>query len=89
MKQVDVDVKSKGESLGVFPYEFPETLEEAIALDGPEKVFSLFAQQRKIRFADGKRAELTGSPTKGLASKLKEAPPEVLAQIAKLLGMQL
>ncbi len=64
-------------------------------VDGSEKVFKLYAQQRKIRWADGVRAEKTGgssAETKGLTAKIRELAktnPDALKQVAELLGIDL
>ena len=90
MKSENVEIKSKGQSLGEFEYTAPETLEEAITTDGAESVFKLYAMQRKIRFMDNKRRELTGGGLpKALTEKLKGLDKEKLAQIADLLGIEL
>ena len=87
----------KGDEKKVFEevYSYPETLEEAVTVDGAEKVFKLYAQQRKIRWADAIRAEKTGgasAETKGLTAKIRElakSNPEALKQVAELLGIDL
>lgn len=87
----------KGEDKKVFEelYTFPETMEEAVQVDGTEKVFKLYLQQRKIRWADGVRAEKTtgtSAETKGLTAKIRELAktnPEALKQVAELLGIDL
>jgi len=85
-----VEIKSKGQSLGEFDYEYPETLEDGIDLDGEEKVFKLYASQRKIRWVDSKRRELTGGGLpKAVVDALKSADPEVLKTIAESLGVEL
>jgi hypothetical protein len=90
MKSESVEIKSKGESLGSFDYAFPETLEEGITTDGADAVFKLYAMQRKIRFMDGKRRELTGGGLpKALTEKLRSLDKTKLAQIAELLGIEL
>jgi len=90
MKTVKVEIKSKKQSLGEFDYEYPETLEEALETDGEEKVYTLFAQQRKIRWMDAKRKELTGGGLpKDLVDKLKKAPKEVLEKFLAELDLDI
>lgn len=90
MKSEQVEIKSKGESLGTFEYSYPETLEEGIATDTQESVFKLYTMQRKIRFMDNKRRELTGGGLpKALTEKLRSLDKGKLAQIAELLGIEL
>lgn len=90
MKSEKVEIKSKGQSLGEFDYSYPETLEEGIGADGEESVFKLYTMQRKIRFMDAKRRELTGGGLpKTLTDKLRSLDKDKLAQIADLLGIEL
>ena len=87
MLKEKVDIRSKGATLETATYESPETLEEAIKADGPEKVFALFSQQRKIRFMDARRRALTGGGvTTAMAKALKAADPKTLLAIAEKLG---
>jgi hypothetical protein len=90
MKEEQVVIKSKGVIVGEFNYEFPEGLEEGLQLDGEDAVFKLYAQQRKIRFMDAKRREVTGGGLpKSLTEKLKSLDKDKLAQVAELLGLEL
>ena len=90
MKSEQVEIKSKGESLGTFEYAYPETLDEGISVDTADSVFKLYAMQRKIRFMDAKRRELTGGGLpKALTEKLRSLDKGKLAQIAELLGIEL
>ena len=90
MKLETVEVKAKGQLLGEFDYERPGDLPEAIDTDGEEKVFKLYLQQRKIRWRDAKRAELTGGGVnKELTKALKAADPDKLKMVAELLGIEL
>jgi len=85
-----VEIKAKGQSLGEFEYEAPDTLEEAIEYDGEDKVYKLYCMQRKIRWADAKRRELTGGGLpKAVVDALKSADPDVLKRIAAELGVEL
>ena len=85
-----IEVSSKGQSLGTFDYEYPATLEEAIDVDKEEKVYKLYAAQRKIRWVDAKRRELTGGGVpKAVTDALKSADPDVLKKIAQELGIEL
>lgn len=88
MKKEEVTIKSKSlKEPKTAVYEYPETLEEAMKVDGAETVFKLYAQQRKIRFMDARRRVMTGGGvTSAMAKAVKSASPEKLAQIAKLLG---
>ena len=89
-KTESVEIKSKGQSLGSFDYVYPETLEEGIEMDKADSVFKLYAMQRKIRFMDAKRRELTGGGLpKSLTDKLRSLDKDKLAQIADLLGIEL
>ena len=90
MDTVSVEVKSKGQVLGTFDYEAPVDLSEAIDVDGEDKIFKLYAQQRKIAFLNAKRRELTGGGLpKALVQALKDADPEVLKKIAAEMGLDL
>jgi len=90
MKSEKVEIKSKGQALGEFDYNYPESLEEGLSTDGEESVFKLYAMQRKIRFMDAKRRELTGGGLpKALTDKLKGLDKAKLAQIAELLDIEL
>lgn len=90
MKTEATEIKSKGESLGKVDYTFPETLEEGLEKDGEETVYKLYAMQRKIRFIDAKRRELTGTGLpKTLTAKLKTLDKDKLAQVMELLGIEL
>jgi len=90
MKTEALEVKSKGESLGSFDYPAPETLEEGLETDGEETVYKLYSMQRKIRWMDAKRRELTGGGLpKTLTEKLKTLDKDKLAQVAALLGIEL
>ncbi len=87
MKTEQVTIKSKGSVLEETAYAFPETLEEGLKVDGPEKVFALYAQQRKIRFMDGRRRTLTGGGIgSAMAKALKGADPAKLLKIAEMVG---
>jgi hypothetical protein len=90
MKKETIEIKSKGEVVGAQDYSYPETLKEAIQVDGEDTVFKLYAQQRRIRFADQQRRALTGGGglPKGLRDALKNADPAKLKEIEKLLGVQ-
>ena len=84
-----VEISSKGQVVGSLEYEYPETLEDAIDMDGEEKVYKLFAAQRKIRAIDAKRRELTGGGLpKNILAALKEADPVKLAEVLKKLGIE-
>ena len=90
MKSENVKIKSKDEELGEFAYEYPETLEEALEKDGVESVFKLFCMQRKIRWMDAKRRELTGGGLpKSLTAKLKTLPKDKLEKLLAALEMEL
>lgn len=94
MKSEAVEVKSKKVAVegSPFDYEFPETLEEALEVDGDEKVYSLYIQQRKIRFMDAKRKEATGGGIpKTLLNliKAKNLSEEKLLQLADALDLDL
>ena len=88
MQKEVVEIKSKQlKEAKKVEYEFPETLEEGLKLDGKEKVFKLYSMQRKIRYMDSRRRAMTGTGiTSNLAKAVKKADPANLAQIAKLLG---
>lgn len=84
-----VEISSKGQVVGSLEYEYPETLEDAIDMDGEEKVYKLFAAQRKIRAIDAKRRELTGGGLpKNILAALKGADPVKLAEILEKLGIE-
>jgi len=90
MDTAKVEVKSKGEVVGTFDYEFPVSLDEALDVDGDEKIYKLYAQQRKIAFLNAKRRELTGGGLpKALMAALKAADPEMLQKIAADMGLDL
>jgi len=90
MKTDAIVVKAKGVAIGTYDYEFPEDLEEGLEADGEEKVFKLYAQQRKIRWMDNKRREVTGGGLpKQITDALKSLNPDQLAAIAAQLGLEL
>ena len=90
MNTEQVQIKSKGEIIGEFDYEFPASLEEALEVDGEDKIYKLYVQKRKINFMDAKRRELTGGGLpKQITAALKSADPEVIAKIAEQLGVEL
>jgi len=86
-----MEISSKGQVVGTLEYEYPETLKEARQMDGDDKVFSLYLAQRKIKARDAERAKLTGGGglPKAITAALKSADPEVVAQIAAALGVEL
>lgn len=86
-----IEVKSKGEVVGTLEYEYPENLKEGIKMDGEEKVFALYSAQRKIKARDAERTKLTGGGglPKAITKALKSADPNVVAEIAKALGVEL
>jgi hypothetical protein len=89
-KSEQVKIQSKGQSLGEFEYVYPESLEEGLTMDGEESVFKLYTMQRKIRFMDSKRRELTGGGLpKALTEKLRGLSKDKLAEIASLLDLEL
>ena len=89
MANETVEISSKGQVVGSLDYEYPETLEDAIDMDGEEKVYKLFAAQRKIRAIDAKRRELTGGGLpKNILAALKGADPVKLAEILEKLGIE-
>jgi len=86
--EAGVEIKSKGELVGAFDYEYPENLEEGLEMDGEEKVYKLYAQQRKIRWMDAKRREATGGGLpKKLVELIKSADTAKLAAVAAALGV--
>lgn len=90
MQTESVEIKSKGQVVGTVDYDYPETLDEAIEVDGEDKIYKLYAQQRKIRFIDSERRRLTGGGLPSQVTKaLKNADPETLAAIAEKLGVEL
>lgn len=92
MKNDMIDIKSKGVvvSDGQVLYEYPETMEEAIIVDGEEAVLKVYLQKRKTNFMDTKRKELTGG---GIPSEIKEllksADPVKLAKALEKLKLEL
>ena len=90
MGQESVEVKSKGQVVGTLDYEFPDTLEDALEVDGEEKVYKLYTMQRKIRAIDAKRRELTGGGLpRALVKALKSADPDVIRRIAEEMGLDI
>ena len=90
MATESVEIKSKKQSLGSFDYEYPETLEDAVEMDGAEAVYKFYAQQRKIRWMDAKRRELTGGGLpKAITDALKAKSPDELRALAADLGIEL
>jgi hypothetical protein len=90
MQTETVEIKSKGQVVGTPEYEYPETLDEGLEMDGEEKVFKLYAQQRKIRWAEAERRRLTGAGLPSAVTKaIKNADPETLKRIADELGIDL
>jgi len=85
-----IEIMSKGTLVGSLEYTAPETLEEAIEMDGDEKVFKLYVAQRKIKARDGERTKLTGGGLpKAITAALKSADADTVAQIAAALGVEL
>jgi len=90
MNSEKITIKSKDKIVGEFTYDYPENLEEGLALDGEEKVYKLYALQRKIRAVDTQRRMLTGGGLpKAVVEALKSADPAILAKIAADLGVDL
>lgn len=91
MKSEQIEIKSKGEIVSTVTYEYPVDLKEALKTDGEEQVYKLYAQQRRIRFADQQRRLATGGGglPKGLRDAIKNADPETLKNISQLLGVEL
>lgn len=86
----DLEVKGKGlaEPLKV-DYPYPETLAEGIQVDGEEKVYKLYAQQRKIRFMDAERKKATGGGlSKQLTAALKSVPQDKLLELLAAAGIE-
>jgi len=89
-EQVEVKAKKLVIEGSPFPYSYPESLEEALTADGEDKVYKLYIQQRKIRFMDSKRKEVTGGGIpKELIAALKNAPKEYLAKLLADLDIDL
>ena len=90
-KTESILIKSKGQDVGTLEYVYPENLEEAIEMDGDEKVFQLYSAMRKIKERDAERNKLTGGGglPKAITAALKSANPDVVAQIAAALGIEL
>jgi hypothetical protein len=86
-----IEIKSKGELVGSLEYVAPENLDEGIEMDGPDKVFSLYYAQRKIKARDAERNKLTGGGglPKAITAALKSADPDTVAEIAAALGVEL
>jgi len=85
MQTEQVEIKSKGSVVWSGDYAYPESLDEALEVDGEEKIFKLYLQQRKIRWTDAKRREVTGGGIpRELINMLKTASPE---QVEKLMAM--
>lgn len=77
MKTSTLEVKSQGTIVASLEYEYPENLDEAIAVDGEEKVLSLFLTARKTAEMNKARAEATGTGGVGvraLVKALKDRP---------------
>jgi hypothetical protein len=60
-----------------FDYEEPETLEEAVDMDGDSRVMSLYLNERKTTVQDKQRRKMLSAITK----KIAEAPPEKLREL--------
>jgi hypothetical protein len=60
-----------------FDYDEPETLEEAVDMDGDSKVMSLYLTERKTTFQNKQRRKMLSAITK----KIAEAPPEKLQEL--------
>lgn len=89
MKKETVEIKSKGQVLGTFDYEYPENMKEAIKVDGEDDVFKLYLAKRKIAFMDTRRRELTGGGglPKNLREALKKMDPKELAALLAQAGV--
>jgi len=90
MKKETREIKSKGEVLGKYEYSYPENLSEALDVDGEDKVYKLYAQQRRIRSDDAERAKKTGGGglPKALIAAIKGANPDLLKKIAAEMGLE-
>lgn len=86
-----VDIKAKKIVVATRDYSYPENLEEGLTVDGEEKVYKLYAQQRKIRWMDGIRKEVTGGGgiPKDIMAKLKSIDPTALLEALKSLGIEI
>lgn len=90
MNSEKITIKSKDKIVGEFDYDYPENLEEGLQVDGEDKVYKLYAMQRKIRAVDTQRRMLTGGGLpKAVVDALKSADPAILAKIASDLGVDL
>ena len=90
MESKPVEIKSKGQLLETADYTYPESLEEALEVDGEEKVFKLYMQQRIIRFRDARRNALTGGGIpKEYMDAIKAAGPEKIKELLASLGVEI
>ena len=87
MRTLNLEIKSKDKDPVVRQYEEPESLKEAIEVDGEQKVFSLFIQKRKTNWMDAERRIVFGGGIPAeIRDGLKNASPEMMAEIAALLA---
>ena len=86
----NVEIKAKGVVVATKDYTFPESLEEGLTVDGEDKVYKLYAQQRKIRWADAERKIATGGGIpKDIMQALKSLDVNVLRDALKKVGIEL
>jgi hypothetical protein len=86
-----LEVKSKGQVVGAFEYTAPENMKEAIEMDGKDRIFALYLTRRKADAMTKERTRLTGGGgvSREISKALKGLKPDKLAEVAKLLGVEL
>ena len=87
MKQIKVDVKSKGKILGTVPVPVCETLEEAVKASSKEAVLSAFNKKISDGLTNTFRSEQVRdvSPIARL-TKAAKSDPKIAAQIEAILA---
>lgn len=80
----NLEIKSKKDVVAIINYEYPESLDEGIQVDGVEKVLGFYLQARKARAMNDARTEAAGGGGTGmraLMKALKNASPEFLENL--------
>jgi len=82
MQTMTINVKSQGKEIGSFEYEYPETMEEALQVDGEAEIFELYLKARKAKYTNAFRAAQLMAILK---EKLKDKSEEELETLLNML----
>ena len=75
MKKETIEVKGKVGSIeiaGKYDYEYPESPEEGLEVDGEKRFMQLYQNERKTQFMDKCRKDLIKRATAKIAEKMKD-----------------